>query len=409
MADLTDLQSAETVKIVGSDSTGVESAFIGAATYNGSSSIYSSLVQNEFVSINNSSVANLGSGAIFTGTSDSIIGYGSIDINFKSDQPVTISVQQSINNSNWDIVNTYTVVANIGDSRSISALASFTRILVTNNGGSTTTFLRLQTILSPIGSVQPRALGQNVAAVSSSVVIASDQTPIPTIDYKNRGVTGSSWGHVTSSAVGAVRATVYNEQITNARRSLVSSSASDTAAGTGARTVMITYYDSSLNGPFTETLTMNGTTAVNTVNTNICFIERMDVVTGGSSGGNNGIISLTVAVGGAGGSIGTIAVLDNQTFWAHHYVTTGKTTTIVNLNVGAAAGSAGLFYITVRNPQITNNVPKRFLETRIVSLTSFERPLIVGKSFTSPAQVTIFYIPDANGSTGYAEMEWADL
>lgn len=120
-----------------------------------------STLQGEKVSTLNSSTTNLLSSTSFTGTSESIVGYQSIAINFKSDQNITIQVQQSTDGTNWDISDNYTVLANVSDSRSFKANSSFFRIIVTNNGGSTTTFFRLQTLLSPIGEPLPRALTQN--------------------------------------------------------------------------------------------------------------------------------------------------------------------------------------------------------------------------------------------------------
>ena len=65
-----------------------------------------------------------------------------------------------------------------------------------------------------------------------------------------------AFGDVTSTTttIKTVERTTYTEQTTNAQRSFASSSANDTAAGTGARTIKITYYDASGNGPYTETV-----------------------------------------------------------------------------------------------------------------------------------------------------------
>lgn len=77
---------------------------------------------------------------------------------------------------------------------------------------------------------------------------------------------------------------------------IVSTSASDTAAGTGARTMHIHYLDSNYL-PKEETITMNGTTPVNTVATDIFRINAMHVVSKGSSLTAVGAISLTNLAG----------------------------------------------------------------------------------------------------------------
>lgn len=77
---------------------------------------------------------------------------------------------------------------------------------------------------------------------------------------------------------------------------IVSGSANDTAAGTGARTVQV----SGLNGsylPFTETLTMNGITPVALVNTLAIAINSVKVLTAGSGLTNAGAISVRTVSG----------------------------------------------------------------------------------------------------------------
>jgi len=73
---------------------------------------------------------------------------------------------------------------------------------------------------------------------------------------------------------------------------VVSTSAADAAAGTGARTIDLHYLDADL-AEQVETVTLNGTTPVNTVATNIRFIQCMHLVTFGSGKAAAGNISAT--------------------------------------------------------------------------------------------------------------------
>ena len=73
-----------------------------------------------------------------------------------------------------------------------------------------------------------------------------------------------------------------------------SSSANDAAAGTGARTVYIEGLDSSYNIA-TETITLNGTSNVDSVGT-YTFINSAYVTTFGSGGTNAGDITITALV-----------------------------------------------------------------------------------------------------------------
>lgn len=69
--------------------------------------------------------------------------------------------------------------------------------------------------------------------------------------------------------------------------------------GTGARTVTVVYIDPTLGAVTTETVTMNGTTAVALTDTTVSRVLDMFVATAGSSGTNEGAITIRVAGAGA--------------------------------------------------------------------------------------------------------------
>jgi hypothetical protein len=154
---------------------------------------------------------------------------------------------------------------------------------------------------------------------------------------------GLAIGYTSTSGTGGVivKATTYNPQGVNAQRSIVSTSANDAAAGTGARTVTISYLNTSFQ-LLQDTVTLNGTTAVNTNATDIAFIECIIVATCGSTGGNVGTLNLKVGTAGAGATWASIATQDNQTFYCHHYVPSGVTTYIVRSASGATV-NAGVY------------------------------------------------------------------
>jgi len=216
-----------------------------------------------------------------------------------------------------------------------------------------------------------------------------------------------SFGDITSASLTqkAVARTTYTEQTTNAQRSIASANANDTAAGTGARTVQIEYFDQTGAGPFTEDVTLNGTTYVNTVATNICFIESIKVITAGSGGVNAGIITLKAATAGGGATIGTVNATDNQTFWAHHYVATGKEMNITGVAVshsGTTVGSGGVFI--VRSTPIAANAA-RVQVTDFIRLygqaSTFSRTYTSPVKVLGPAKVFLFVTPETASSTVY--------
>jgi hypothetical protein len=150
-----------------------------------------------------------------------------------------------------------------------------------------------------------------------------------------------------TSAVTPVNATTFTAPATTGQRSVSSASAADAAAGTGAQTIVLTYLDSSFV-QHTETIALNGTTPVNTVGTDVFYIESMVVATVGSGGQNAGVISLFTQVAGGGTAIGTIKAGDNQTMWAHHYVAANQSCYILKF-VGGATGAVGFTWILAQD------------------------------------------------------------
>lgn len=121
-----------------------------------------------------------------------------------------------------------------------------------------------------------------------------------------------------------------------------SSSANDAAAGTGARTVLIEGVNGT-GGLVTETVTLNGQTAVNTVNS-YDAIERMVVLTVGSGGANAGVIYAgtgTVTSGVPAVPYSVIGIGENNSLVAHWTCPTGYTGYMVsgNFSVGPTAGN----------------------------------------------------------------------
>lgn len=175
-------------------------------------------------------------------------------------------------------------------------------------------------------------VGQKTMAASVPVVLPSDQT-VAVTTAPSGAVPGIAIGYMTTSAITNVplRATTYTEQAANFTGSIVSANAADASAGTGARTLRITWMNAAGTTVGTEDATLNGTTAVNLVTATKCFIEKIEVLTVGSVGTNVGIITLWTGAGATGTAVGTIVANDGKTFWAHHYVVSGKTANITGM------------------------------------------------------------------------------
>lgn len=213
-------------------------------------------------------------------------------------------------------------------------------------------------------------------------------------------------GYTTSSGsmLTVIRATAYAEQTTNAQRSLLSSSVSDVAAGIGARTVKITYYDQTLLGPFTETISLNGTTSVNTVATNICFIEKIEVMTVGNQLSNVGTISLKSTTAGGGLVVGSIPPGDGITNWCHHYVGINKVMSLVSV-IGTIKGPASAAMevhrtipTDITRPELTI-APKIRIDSGDSDRLDFEVPILI----SGPALVLVYGRSDSSTGT----LDWS--
>lgn len=116
-----------------------------------------------------------------------------------------------------------------------------------------------------------------------------------------------------------------------------SSSTADAAAGTGARTVEIFGLDGNYN-EISETVTLNGQTAVNTTNSYL-RINRGIVRSAGSGGQNAGVIYAgtgTVTAGVPANKYLSIAIGDNQTLMALWTVPAGYTAFLPQTDVTLA-------------------------------------------------------------------------
>lgn len=217
-----------------------------------------------------------------------------------------------------------------------------------------------------------------------------------------------SFGSITTVATTRVPVcrSTYTEQTANAQRSIVSSSANDTAAGTGARTVTLEYFTVTGTGPFTETITLNGTTPVNTVATDICYIEHLNVATVGSTGSNVGTISLKAATAGGGATIITITPTSNRMFCTHHYVSLGKTCYVSGIEVahnGTAVGTGALYILTFKQLLVTGSVEQQVAEfIRLYGQSStVSVPFVSRIPLTGFGRLRLLVTPETASSTTY--------
>jgi len=254
-----------------------------------------------------------------------------------------------------------------------------------------------------MGSAAP-TVGQKAMAASLPVVIASDQLITVVVQGSAAPRRGFIRGIAVLSAtvIVPVENTTYTEQTVNAQRSLVSTSASDAAADTGARTVRITYFTATMTGPFIETVTLNGITPVNTVAANICFIEKMEVLMVGATGAAVGTINLKAAVAGGGVTIWSIAIGDTLTNGAHHYVPVGATHYVTGCTVGIKGADSAAYALRAKNPLNANDTNQYITSwVRTATNSSFTRSFYTPIELIGPVRVTAWVWPDSTSARTY--------
>ena len=224
-------------------------------------------------------------------------------------------------------------------------------------------------------------------------------------------VCGVAFGQIATSATTNVplRGTTYAEPTVAAQRSVSSSSANDRAVSTGAREVTITYYDASMNGPFTDKVVLNGATAVATGATDICFIENMRVTSAGSGGTNAGVITLFTNTTGGAGAIASIAASAGVTQFTHHYVASGRVAYITQMN-GAVTANASVLTLIQRdlianvNQQVSEAIRSATAQASIVRV--FSQPICI----VGPSRVIMYVQPSsAAAMTTYGSFDYYEI
>lgn len=380
------------------------------------------------VSTANSSTTPLGVSGTFTGTFEEVTDFSMVTVSIFADQNSAsngLVFQWSSDGTNIDRTESSNLDLNVGRAFSLTIRARYFRVVYTN-GTSGQSVFRLGTVYHPTGTglvtrpVSGTLTGDNFALLTKSVItgirpdgvyddvkLDSSARLIVTTPSEGASDSGFSDGRIVlaSTTITAVRATTYTEQTSNAQRSIVSASANDTSAGTGARTVRINYYALSagvVTGPFSEDITLNGTTPVNTVASDICYIENMVVLTVGSTGSNVGVLSLKAATGGGGATIWSIAATDNKTFGSHHYVPNGKTAHITGFVGGIKGADTTSFFLRVADPTNANSAEVQVSDLlRVPSSGQSNRTYASPIMVDGPARIIAYTAPDSSSSRTY--------
>lgn len=247
--------------------------------------------------VNARTVTPLEIGETFTSKSESAIGHEAIIVACKTDANGTLYVDFSNDDgANWDSTLTYSVSANLNEVHRILVTRPVFRVRFTN-GSSPQSFFRLSTIggsFSLLTSNLNSTIQQDADAIVARTI--SEEVAIAQGLFQNYSIV-NKFGYNSSISTGTTPEDiwegggVYTGFATDAETvQVLSSSAADAAAGTGARTIRVTGLDANYNVQ-QETITLNGTTPVNGL-LNFIRVHTATIITAGSSGVNAGAITV---------------------------------------------------------------------------------------------------------------------
>lgn len=177
----------------------------------------------------------------------------------------------------------------------------------------------------------------------------------------------------TNEPIWAQSGTAYPNPTTAQTLTVSSTSAVDTSAGTGARTVFVRYIKASDGTEQTATATLNGLTAV-TVSIDCIAVNDLRVLTAGTGRSNAGTIFAgygTVTLGTPASILATIAVGKNAAQQAIYTVPAGKALEIMAFRLSASV----LSFIQLRIRS----------SAAAVQTVEFDIPLATSVSFNSVA------------------------
>lgn len=239
--------------------------------------------------------------------------------------------------------------------------------------------------------------GTVTAVIGGNGTISLGGQPILVTTVQNQG-RFHGWTSQTAVGIYPIRPATYTPQAAGAQRSVNSTNANDTAAGTGARTIRITYYTQTgtgtLAGPFYEIVTLNGTTGVNTVATDIRYISELEVLTAGTGGVNAGAIQIWTGTGATGTVWASIPIGNYDMGSAHFYVCSNCVFDIADVAFSTTAASANSPGFIVRYRALNDaNAAERLLipDIRGHIYTPQTHSFQAQARVYGPALVTVYY------------------
>lgn len=308
MAGATNFRMRATAAITGTavvtivKSTNTQSVYIANAAPSGT-----------VASVSNSSTATLTSGSVFTGVGEDVLNFSETRVSVISNVASAtdgLSIQQSSNNSNWDIIDTYTISANEAKTIVVPRQARYFRVVYTNGGTNQASF-RLSSILNRTATAPSSQRPSDT--YSNEVDLVQGQSFL-------MGYNGTTWDRVRTTGTGVLSASavltagsavigkVSIDQTTPGTTNLVALAANQSvntaqvngatvnvgvgSAGTGTQRVT-TSTDSTI-GTVTTVSTVSAVTAVGTITPGTAASSLGKAEDSGHSSSDTGVFVLGV-------------------------------------------------------------------------------------------------------------------
>lgn len=246
-------------------------------------------MQEPTISIKNSTSTALAGDATFTGDWEpNLTSFSSIVVAVKTDVSGTLYVDLSPDGVNIDSTLTFNITAGVVEPpHRIVLTRRYARVRYVN-GSSAQSYMRLQTMFG-YHNLLSSPLNSFIAQDADAIMVRNIDTETTIAEGRIEGYSiVNKFGRNTDISTGTVPEGVwggggtYTGWATAAETiQVLSSSANDTAAGSGARTIRVTGLDANYNVQ-NETLTLNGTTPVTSTNTFI-RVHTAQITTSGSS------------------------------------------------------------------------------------------------------------------------------
>lgn len=256
-----------------------------------------------FISTKNGTTTALGNGETYAGTWEDGSGFSEIRVAVKTDQVGDLYIDQSPDGINNDSTLNYVLKANTNEVHRLVLTRKFYRIRITNDSGSSQTYLRAQVRVDQ---------GSGILSAPRNLSLAADSDAISTRPSSNNDeiVTGrradarhfTKFGYRTGLTAAGGEETVwatagnFTPLTTASTFTIAYNNTTDGSGTTGALTLFFDYVDS--NGMYQQTTHTLETDGSDVTSFSGLGINRVAVSSSGSAQTNTNAITITATTGG---------------------------------------------------------------------------------------------------------------